>query len=267
MGIVMNVNVRIVFLVIFLCSPSQWAQAQEEPQDLNTEFSHAEYMLAPGDIVSVTVFGEPDISNPSVRVPMSGVYSYPLIGDIALMGETTASLAKKVQTKLRAGFLSDPKVSVNIVSYRPIIVTGAVESAGTLPYQEGMTVRIVSALAQVDTSQMDLGQVEIQRNTERFVPSDLDQIILPGDIVSYKSAQSSHLDVYYIYGEVNRSGKYAYEPGLTVEKAIIVAGGYTHFASKRNIVVRRDDEEKTFKAKLNETVQPGDVITIKKRWF
>ena len=261
-----NIIQKLFFLILMMVSTTGvFAQDSDQTTQAIDEFASGEYILSPGDIVSVIVFGEPDISSSSVRIPMSGRYNYPLIGDVVLTGETTASLAQKIESSLRAGFLSDPKVSVNIVSYRPVIVTGAVETAGTIEYQEGMTVRVLSALAQVGSSQFNMDQVEIQRNSSKFNPQSLDTIILPGDIVSYNLVYTS--DYYYIYGEVNRSGKYPYENGLTMEKAIIVAGGHSPFASKRNVIVRRDGQEETFKAKLHEPVEPGDVITIKKRWF
>lgn len=264
---VVNIRIFIIFLVSLLLGTTVSAQNDSLNSDDSSSaiITGEGYKLAPGDIVSVTVFGEPDISAASVRVPLSGIYNYPLIGELKLIGETNASLAKILESKLRAGFLSDPKVSVNIVQYRPVIVTGAVENAGTIDYQEGMTVRILSALAQVDMSSLDMSSVQIQRNSSTFSPPNLDSAVFPGDIVSYKKSIKG--DYYYIYGEVNRSGKYEFEDGLTIEQAIIVAGGYTPFASKRNIKVRRSGTEDAIKTKLHETVESGDVITIKKRWF
>ena len=262
---------RKLFYFLLLAGLSQLVFAQstteaEQVENTATSFSNSEYILSPGDIVSVTVFGEPDISSNNVRVPLDGTYDYPLIGDIDVIGQTTATLATKIEKKLRQGFLSDPQVSVNIVSYRPVIVSGAVETAGKIEYQEGMTLRILSALAQINSNNMDLSQVEIQRNTERFNPSNLDDLILPGDIISFANVHAA-ANYYYIFGEVVRSGRYPFEDGLTIEKAIIVAGGYSPFASKKNVTVRRDGEEKAIKIKLHETVVAGDVITIKKRWF
>ena len=267
----MNSLIRQLFYLLLFAGMVQHASAQaaldgDQAENQSTSFSNSEYTLSPGDIVSVTVFGEPDISSNNVRVPLAGTYDYPLIGDIEIIGKTTASLATIIEKKLRAGFLSDPQVSVNIVSYRPVIVSGAVENAGRIEYQEGMTLRILSALAQINTNNMDLTQVEIQRNSDRFNPGTLDDMIFPGDIVSYSVVHAA-ANYYYIYGEVARSGRYPYEEGLTIEKAIIVAGGYTPFASKRNVRVRRDGDEKAIKIKLHETVVPGDVITVKKRWF
>ncbi len=256
----------IITLLLFSLGNSTYAQNDTSGSDQISILTGGEYKLSPGDVVSVTVFGEPDISVGSVRVPLSGVYNYPLIGELNLLDQTTASLAKVLESKLRAGFLSDPKVSVNIVQYRPVIVTGSVNNAGAINYQEGMTVRILSALAQVDMNSLDMSGIKIQRNSSTFNPSNLDSPILPGDIISFQ-APINKSDYYYIYGEVNRSGKYEYEDGLTIEQAIIIAGGYTPFASKRNIKVRHSGVEDTVKAKLHETVEPGDVITIKKRWF
>lgn len=267
----MNIYFRKLFYVLSLAVFSQLGFAQatlnsDQTGSQDTSFSNSEYVLSPGDIVSVTVFGEPDISSNTVRVPLAGTYDYPLIGDIEIIGQTTASLANIIEKKLRAGFLSDPQVSVNIISYRPVIVSGAIEKAGKIEYHEGMTFRILSALAQINTNNMDLTQVEIQRNSERFNPDSLDDLILPGDIVSYSTIHAT-ANYYYIYGEVVRSGRYPYEEGLTMEKAIIVAGGFSPFASRKNVTVRRDDEENAIKIMLHEPVLPGDVITIKKRWF
>ncbi len=260
---IVNIHKFITLFLLLFYGCVTLAQNDLEQTDLT---GGDEYRLSPGDIVSVTVFGEPDISVGSMRVPLSGIYNYPLIGELKLTDETTATLAKELESRLRAGFLSDPKVSVNIVQYRPVIITGSVDSAGTINYQEGMTVRILSALAQVATNSIDMDSIEIQRGSSTFNPENLDSIILPGDIVSYNLVNNKG-DYYYIYGEVNRSGKYEFEDGLTIEQAIIVAGGYTPFASKRNIRVRHSGAEDTIKTKLHELVEAGDVITIKKRWF
>jgi len=260
---------RFILYGLLLLVSCQVLYAQDTVTSLpgaDSVFEDGKYLLAPGDVISVTVFGEPDISDESVRIPISGVYNYPLLGEISLDNETVGSLADKFESRLKAGFLSDPKVSVNIVSYRPVIVTGIVGNAGTIEYQEGMTVRVLSALAQVNLKSVDLSDIEIQRGTDVFSPDSFETLVLPGDIVAYESGLPMS-DYYYIYGEVNRSGRYEYEKNLTFEKAIIVAGGYNPFASKSSVTVRRAGEEKTQKFKLHEQVEPGDVIIIKKRWF
>ena len=77
---------------------------------------------------------------------------------------------------------------------------------------------------------------------------------------------------FYISGEVRQPGSYAYQPGLTVDKAISISGGFTERASKSSIFVMPDqfgsDEEKQKKeVELFNTIQPGDVLTVEQGFF
>lgn len=76
---------------------------------------------------------------------------------------------------------------------------------------------------------------------------------------------------FYIDGEVEKPGSYPYEPGLTLRKAVSIAGGFTERASRSNITIHdagiAEDEEPRTAANLDITVRPGDVITVKERFF
>ncbi len=80
---------------------------------------------------------------------------------------------------------------------------------------------------------------------------------------------------FYVTGEVEKPGSYSFHPGLTVERAISIAGGFTERASKSRIYVVKDrageeivgDSIKKEKAKLADVVRPGDVITIEQGFF
>nr|WP_246624901.1 polysaccharide biosynthesis/export family protein [Oceanobacter mangrovi] len=85
---------------------------------------------------------------------------------------------------------------------------------------------------------------------------------------------------FYVTGEVEKPGSYAFHPGLTVDKAISIAGGFTERASKGKIFVMHDQSEnskensqgigKTAERKLTklyDVVQPGDVITVEQSFF
>ena len=83
---------------------------------------------------------------------------------------------------------------------------------------------------------------------------------------------------FYVIGEVKKPGGYPFHPGLTVDKAISISGGFTERASKSNIFVvhddsknqskRSEDEDKDKEAvKLFDVIQPGDVITIDQSFF
>ncbi|MDF9400686.1 exopolysaccharide export protein VpsN [Vibrio sp. 1180_3] len=74
---------------------------------------------------------------------------------------------------------------------------------------------------------------------------------------------------YFINGEVDKSGSYPYHPGLTVNKAITIAGGFTERASKTNIYISSSDDPsaKPVKVTLLHKIQPGDILTIEESFF
>ncbi len=74
---------------------------------------------------------------------------------------------------------------------------------------------------------------------------------------------------YYILGEVRSAGQYPFEPGLTLEAAVAVAGGFAPRASQREArLTRRVDGVPTeIRAPMSEPIRPGDTITIEERWF
>ena len=73
---------------------------------------------------------------------------------------------------------------------------------------------------------------------------------------------------FYIHGEVNRPGGYPYQPGLTVNQAIALAGGLTERASKDKIYLFKEKSKKTqTSASLTYIVNAGDTILIKQRFF
>ena len=74
---------------------------------------------------------------------------------------------------------------------------------------------------------------------------------------------------FYLHGEVEKPGGIPYQPGLTLEKAIALGGGFTERASRRKVtVVRAGDTGLVAQSiKLSDPVQPGDVITVHQSFF
>ena len=102
--------------------------------------------LGIGDKIKVTVFGEQDLSGP-FDIGATGAISLPLIGEIPAKGLTVAEVKAAIVGRLRGGYLKDPKVSVEIVTYRPFYVHGEVRSGGEFAYKNGMTIRDAVAIA------------------------------------------------------------------------------------------------------------------------
>ena len=80
-------------------------------------------------------------------------------------------------------------------------------------------------------------------------------------IVEYRS--------FYINGQVEKPGGYPFIPGLTVRKAISLAGGFKERASKDKIFVIRDDDRSQTSKRISqdESVRPGDIITVEESFF
>ena len=74
---------------------------------------------------------------------------------------------------------------------------------------------------------------------------------------------------YYVAGAVESPGGYPYADGLTVLKAITVAGGFTDKASKGSIEIKRSigDEKQTLSVNLEDHVYPDDVIIVPESFF
>jgi polysaccharide export outer membrane protein len=74
---------------------------------------------------------------------------------------------------------------------------------------------------------------------------------------------------FYVNGMVEKPGGYPFSPGLTVRKAITLAGGFKERASREKINIIRDDDPKQIarKVDLNAPVLPGDIVTIEESFF
>jgi polysaccharide export outer membrane protein len=232
-----------------------------------------QYLIAPGDVISVTVFDEPELSVADIRVPSSGVIAYPLLGRVEVKDHTESSLERHVTALLLDGYLKKPKVSVTITRYRPFFVSGDVDQPGQHAYAEAMNLEKALALAGGPRALDESVEVQVSRDGEEALRvHDPGYSVLPGDVISVKRHRKSvetpeeTKQYIYLYGEVRSPGSYDYRQGLTVEQAVALAGGFTDRASKRKIDVSRyrdgQEPEKLKRVKLYFDIMPGDVITV-----
>lgn len=152
----------------------------------------AAYRLGPGDKLKIMVFGQPQESG-TFEVDGLGYIAYPLLGRVEAKEKTVAQLTQYLQVELNKTFIVNPRVSIEVLNYRP----------------------------------------------------------------------------FYIYGEVNRSGSYPYVSGLTVRRAVAIAGGFTRRAREDPVTLVREDQKGVMKydAQLDAPVLPGDVIEVERRLF
>ena len=183
-------------LGLCLICAAVWAQAPAPAateSDATKNESLSTYKLAPGDLITITVFGEEDLTKPKMRLTDAGTISYPVLGEIQVLGKTVGELAKDIADGLRGRYLVNPRVTVTIDEYRP----------------------------------------------------------------------------FFINGQIGKPGSYPYQPGLTVSKAVTIAGGFTERASQDKIflVHENDRSGKRSKVGLYDLIHPGDTITVEESFF
>ena len=144
-----------------------------------------DYVLGPGDKLRLTVFGETDLSG-EFTIDGSGFARLPLIGQVRAAGYTSQQLEAVIGNALSQGYLKSPRVSVEVSTYRPFYIIGAVNRPGQYPYVDHMNALNAIALAGGFTSGAVESVVFVRRegsNEEVEVPTDRTTEIYPGDVV------------------------------------------------------------------------------------
>jgi protein involved in polysaccharide export with SLBB domain len=140
-----------------------------------------EYRLGIGDKVKVVVFGQPDLTG-EAEIDASGKIVVGLIGEVAAASRTLADVQGEIRARLDKDYLVDPKVSVQIVAYRPITMLGQVKSPGRYPYSAGLTVRQAVALAGGYDKRASTSSALVFREG-RELEIEIDAPVRPGDTI------------------------------------------------------------------------------------
>ena len=151
----------------------------------------SDYKLDAGDLISIQVFGEEDLSVERARLSDAGTISYPILGELQVSKMTARQIEKALTERLDGDYLIDPKVNVTVLEYRQ----------------------------------------------------------------------------FYINGEVRSPGGFSFRPGLTIRKALALAGGLTERASTSSFTVVSEQDASTREVGLNYVINPGDIITIDESFF
>jgi polysaccharide biosynthesis/export protein len=104
------------------------------------------YKFAPGDRITVTVFGQPDLSG-DFLIDGAGNIQMPLIGAVAVGQITMDACQQRLAERLADGLLNNPRVSVRVSEFRPIHVLGDVRVPGSYPFRFGLSALGAIALA------------------------------------------------------------------------------------------------------------------------
>ncbi len=229
-----------------------------------------DYLLGPGDVIEVTVFGIEDLKGKQLTLDSEGRISLPFINVVQLMGLTSRESEIKIGTLYEASVMKNPQVAVTVKDYRSqfINVLGAVFKPGTYQltrraflvdalamaggllaekaeskafvHRAGMATatqaEIVADVAKKESLEIDLVQLLEKGDISLNVP------IYAGDVVSVPERVERF---YYVLGDVNKGGAFEIRRGeaITLSKALASAGGLMGTAKAGKSVIIRQNED------------------------
>lgn len=167
---------RIVWVVCFvafaLAIPGLGAGARAD----------AGYTMGSGDKIKVTVFGQANMSG-EFAVAGDGTVSLPFIGTIRAGGLTVRQLEQEIVNRLQPDYLKNPRVSVEVLNFRPFDIIGEVQKPGSYPYRDGMTVINAIAMAGGFTYRAKEKEFRIKRANGTVEKAVRNTLVKPGDVI------------------------------------------------------------------------------------
>jgi len=170
----------LALFVLGLCGPTH---AQDSGAVTQTA---PDYRLGPGDKLKITVFGNQDISGEAVVDPQ-GKIAIPLLGQVQAGKQTVAELEKRITDALNKDYIVDPKVTIEVLNYRPFFILGEVNKPGSYYYIAGLSLRQAVAIGGGYTRRARTSEALIHRTgangEEETLTANPETAILPGDTI------------------------------------------------------------------------------------
>jgi len=244
-----------------------------------------EYRLGADDRLLVTVHNHPELSAGLV-VSRSGTVTVPHIGEVTAKGMTPRELEDRLAELLGRDIVVDPLVDVEIVEHNSqwAMVSGEVRKSGKVPLRGGTDLK--SVLAEAEGLTVDAGErIVISRrdagstvsenivvDREAFEHGETNPVLHHGDIVTVVRASYC-----YVRGEVRSPGRHPIERGMTLMKAITLAGGLTDWAKRKSVQIVHPDQDvggRTYDLEdiergliADPVLSGGEVVIVKRRFF
>ncbi len=135
-------------LILSVLASLALSSCASSPQPLPLEAANrdAGYRLAPGDKLRITVYNETALTG-EYSINTAGNVAMPLIGDVPAKGDGVEKLTAAITAKLAGGYVKDPRVSVEVLNYRPYYILGEINKPGEFPYSVNLTVEQAVAAA------------------------------------------------------------------------------------------------------------------------
>ncbi len=169
----------------FVCLAAFCLLAVLAPEARGAAEDAADYVLGHGDRIRITVFGHDDLTG-EYLLSETDTVSLPLVGVLDFDGATLGEAQRIIVDALKPDYLVDPRVSVEVLEYRPFYIIGEVNDPGAYPYVNGMTVIEAVALGGGFSYRARTNRVMVIRATDETRTEneiDVNDKVLPGDVV------------------------------------------------------------------------------------
>lgn len=152
----------LLWTALFMLAASASVRADAQDQHLAPD---PDYRVQPGDVLSVSVWKEPDLQKPTLVRP-DGSFSFPLVGEVNARGKSVADL-NKILTERLARYISDPVVTVSVqeIKGNKVYVIGQVNKPGEFIVNPSVDVMQALSMAGGTTPFAALGDIIILRRT------------------------------------------------------------------------------------------------------
>ncbi len=225
-----------------------------------------EYTIRPGDILDISVLGEPSVSGVATVTP-DGKLVLHMAGEIPAAGRTLPQLTQMITEELRQ-FVRDPQVAVSIRSSRRLFAyaLGRVARPGAYEIERGWTISQLVAQAGGPAPEAALARTVVMRR-DQTIPVDLEKLIVGGNASANFSLEPDDVvlvpetkERVLIMGQVQKPGAYPVKAGDRLIDALGAAGGLTPNASAYEVgVIRRQGEKSTVtRVNLNKFYKNAD---------
>lgn len=237
------------------------------------------YLLGPGDVLEVSVWGYPDLTR-QITVRPDGKISLPLVGSVTAAGLTVDRLGT-VLTRSYAEYINNPRVTVIVKEFRKIRVSalGQIQRPGSYDLPPGARLLDLIAAAGGLTEVALLREARLLRPGAPSATVDLERL-LAGDQevnLSLRGGETlvvaeDFINIVSVLGEVVRPGRYRLKGEMRVIDALLLAGGLTEKAAiSQARLIRAPSETQPLNLERllvrqemdhNVALRPGDTLFV-----
>jgi polysaccharide export outer membrane protein len=250
------------------------------------------YKVGINDQIEIIVVGHKDLSV-RVTVAIDGTIAFPHLGTIYIKDKTLPQIEEEIREKLSDGYVKFPVVSVSLAlaMSKRIFVHGEVARNGMLPFEKDMTIIQALSVAGGIKNEGLYGKIKLRRmqtdgKYKKIVEAGIndgiiadskieDMLLQPDDILFVERSET-----FFIQGQVAKTGQFILEGGITVSRALTIAGGIGENGMHGKVKIRRKKEGSTGyldvkEAKLDDGIikdseiedmllQPDDILFIER---